>query len=81
MIPNNVYVIPYNKEIEVVDGHIKLVPRPENENQIYQLIYSFHHWNAEENVIELCYQEMLMMEPWFKRNKTSRPNFYSRRFG
>jgi two-component system CheB/CheR fusion protein len=33
-IPNNVYVIPYNKEIEVVDGHIKLVPRPENENQI-----------------------------------------------
>jgi two-component system CheB/CheR fusion protein len=24
----NVYVIPYNKEIEVVDGHIKLVPRP-----------------------------------------------------
>jgi two-component system CheB/CheR fusion protein len=40
MIPN-VYVIPYNKEIEVVDGHIKLVPRPENENQIYQLILLF----------------------------------------
>ncbi len=27
MIPNNVYVIPYNKGIEVVDGHIKLIPR------------------------------------------------------
>ncbi|MEI6348721.1 MAG: CheR family methyltransferase [Bacteroidota bacterium] len=27
MEPDNVYVIPYNKEIEVVDGHIKLIPR------------------------------------------------------
>jgi len=27
MIPNNVYVIPYNKGIEVTDGHIKLIPR------------------------------------------------------
>ena len=27
MAPNNVYVIPYNKGIEVVDGHIKLTPR------------------------------------------------------
>ncbi len=25
--PNNVYVIPYNRGIEVVDGHIKLIPR------------------------------------------------------
>jgi len=28
MEPNNVYVIPYNKMIEVTDGHIKLIPRP-----------------------------------------------------
>lgn len=27
LIPNNVYVIPYNKGIEVTDGHIKLIPR------------------------------------------------------
>jgi two-component system CheB/CheR fusion protein len=27
MIPNNVYIIPYNKGIEVTDGHIKLIPR------------------------------------------------------
>ena len=27
MLPNNVYVIPHNKEIEVTDGHIKLLPR------------------------------------------------------
>ena len=27
MQPDNVYVIPYNKGIEVTDGHIKLVPR------------------------------------------------------
>lgn len=27
MVPNTVYVIPYNKGIEVTDGHIKLLPR------------------------------------------------------
>ncbi|TDD98450.1 CheR family methyltransferase [Flavobacterium cellulosilyticum] len=27
LIPNNVYVIPYDKGIEVTDGHIKLIPR------------------------------------------------------
>ena len=27
LVPNNVYVIPYNKGIEVIDGHIKLIPR------------------------------------------------------
>ncbi len=30
MKPNNVYVIPYNKEIQVTDGHIKLIPRSNN---------------------------------------------------
>ena len=27
MVPNNVYVIPHNRGIEVTDGHIKLIPR------------------------------------------------------
>ena len=27
MKPDNVYVIPYNRDIEVTDGHIKLIPR------------------------------------------------------
>ncbi len=30
IVPDNVYVIPYNKGIEVTDGHIKLVPRSKN---------------------------------------------------
>ncbi len=30
MEPNNVYVIPHNKGIEVTDGHIHLIPRPKN---------------------------------------------------
>lgn len=30
ILPNNVFVIPYNKGIEVTDGHIKLIPRSEN---------------------------------------------------
>jgi two-component system CheB/CheR fusion protein len=34
MLPNNVYVIPYNKIIEVTDGHIKLLPRPKNSSII-----------------------------------------------
>lgn len=28
MEPNNVYVIPYNRELVVTNGHIKLIPRP-----------------------------------------------------
>lgn len=28
--PNNVYVIPYDKEIEVAEGHIKVIPRAKN---------------------------------------------------
>jgi two-component system CheB/CheR fusion protein len=29
MLPNNVYVIPPDKEMNIVDGHIKISPRPE----------------------------------------------------
>ena len=34
IIPNNVYVIPYNKGIEVIDGHIKLIPRSSDGSSI-----------------------------------------------
>ncbi len=30
IVPDNIFVIPYNKGIEVTDGHIKLIPRSEN---------------------------------------------------
>lgn len=32
--PNNVFVIPYNKGLEVTDGHIKLIPRSDNSSAI-----------------------------------------------
>jgi two-component system, chemotaxis family, CheB/CheR fusion protein len=32
--PNNIFVIPYNKGIEVTDGHIKLIPRSEGSSAI-----------------------------------------------
>ncbi len=32
--PDNVFIIPYNKGIEVTDGHIKLIPRSENSSAI-----------------------------------------------
>lgn len=34
MAPNNVYVIPYNKIIQVINGHIILLPRPQNSSII-----------------------------------------------
>lgn len=34
IMPDNVFVIPHNKGIEVVDGHIKLIPRSENSSTI-----------------------------------------------
>lgn len=32
--PNHIFVIPYNKGIEVTDGHIKLIPRAENSSAV-----------------------------------------------
>lgn len=51
--PNNVYVIPYNKEIEVVDGHIKLIPRPKKRtsNLSIDLLFSSLAETHKENVI------------------------------
>ena len=34
IFPNNVYVVPTNKIIQVTDGHIKLLPRPQNSSLI-----------------------------------------------
>ena len=51
--PNNVYVIPYNKEIEVTDGHIKLIPRPKNKstNLSIDVLFSSLAETHKENVI------------------------------
>ncbi|MBE0422957.1 MAG: response regulator [Lutibacter sp.] len=53
IIPNNVYVIPYNKEIEVIDGHIKLIPRPQNKssNLSIDVLFSSLAETHKENVI------------------------------
>lgn len=53
MQPDNVYVIPYNKEIEVVDGHIRLSPRPLNKssNLSIDVLFSSLAETHKENVI------------------------------
>lgn len=53
ILPNNVYVIPYNKEIEVLDGHIQLIPRPQNKssNLSIDVLFSSLAETHKENVI------------------------------
>ena len=53
MVPNNVYVIPYDKEIEVTDGHIQLLPRPSNKksNLSIDVLFSSLAETHKENVI------------------------------
>lgn len=53
MQPNNAYVIPYNKEIEVTDGHIKLIPRPKNKksNLSVDVLFTSLAETHKENVI------------------------------
>jgi two-component system CheB/CheR fusion protein len=53
MKPNNVYVIPNNKEIEVTDGHIKLIPRPKSRTSNFSidLLFSSLAETHHENVI------------------------------
>ena len=53
MKPNNFYIIPYNKEIEVVDGHIKLLPRLKNRtiNLSVDVLFSSLAETHKENVI------------------------------
>ncbi|PKQ44770.1 chemotaxis protein CheB [Confluentibacter flavum] len=50
--PNNVFVIPYNKGIEVTDGHIKLIPRSESSNAIsIDILFSSLAQAQKERVI------------------------------
>ena len=53
MEPNNVYVIPPNKVIEVVNGHIRLYPRIKNNipNLTIDLLFSSLAETHKENVI------------------------------
>jgi two-component system, chemotaxis family, CheB/CheR fusion protein len=52
MQPDNVYVIPYNKGIEVTDGHIKLVPRSKSGAAIsIDVLFSSLAETHKENVI------------------------------
>lgn len=51
--PDNVYVIPHNKGIEVTDGHIKLIPRPSNvsANLSIDILFSSLAKTHKKNVI------------------------------
>ncbi len=53
MEPDNVYVIPHNKEIEVVDGHIQLLPRikTKSSNLSIDILFSSLAETHKENVI------------------------------
>ena len=53
MQPDNVYIIPYNKEIEVIDGHIQLLPRIKNRtsNLSIDVLFSSLAETHKENVI------------------------------
>jgi two-component system CheB/CheR fusion protein len=53
MQPNNMYVIPYNKEIEVTNGHIRLIPRPKNKptNFSIDVLFSSLAKTHKESVI------------------------------
>ncbi|MES2795879.1 MAG: CheR family methyltransferase [Bacteroidota bacterium] len=51
--PDNVYVIPHDKEIEVIDGHIQLLPRLKNRtsNSSIDVLFSSLAETHKENVI------------------------------
>ncbi len=53
MEPNNVYVIPFDRNIEVVNGHIKLIPRQKNKtsNLSVDVLFSSLAETHQENVV------------------------------
>ena len=52
MIPDNVYVIPFDKGIEVTDGHIKLIPRTRQGKPIsIDILFSSLAETHKENVV------------------------------
>ncbi len=52
MVPDNVYVIPFDKGIEVTDGHIKLIPRTKKGKPIsIDILFSSLAETHKENVV------------------------------
>lgn len=52
MKPDNVYVIPYNRGIEVTDGHIKIIPRSKTNTAVtIDVLFSSLAQTHKENVI------------------------------
>jgi two-component system CheB/CheR fusion protein len=53
MLPNNVYVIPPDKEMNIMDGHIKITPRPNTPriNLPIDILFSSLAATHKENVI------------------------------
>lgn len=52
MVPDNVYVIPFDKGIEVTDGHIKLIPRAKKGKAIsIDVLFSSLAETHKENVV------------------------------
>ncbi len=51
MEPNNVYVMPYNKGIEVTDGHIALLPRAKGFTLSIDVLFTSLAQTHKENVI------------------------------
>ncbi|MBK9671670.1 MAG: hypothetical protein IPO70_05330 [Bacteroidetes bacterium] len=51
MKPDNVYIIPYNKGIEVLDGHIKLIPRAKTFTLSIDILFISLASTHKENVI------------------------------
>lgn len=52
MIPDNVYIIPFDKGIKVTDGHIKLVPRTKKGKPIsIDILFSSLAETHKENVV------------------------------
>jgi two-component system CheB/CheR fusion protein len=50
--PNNVFIMPYNKDIEVTDGHIKLIPRSDSSTAIsIDILFSSLAHAQKERVI------------------------------
>ncbi len=49
--PDNVYIIPYNKGIEVVDGHIKLLPRTKGFTLSIDILFTSLAETHKSNVI------------------------------
>jgi two-component system CheB/CheR fusion protein len=52
MVPDNVYIIPFNKGIEVTDGHIKLIPRSKSRTPVsIDVLFSSLAVTHKENVV------------------------------